>query len=77
MKKIKMIGERQSLFLDRNVEIGTNVLFDTRGGNIEIKGPSYLIGNTKLHASGGRISIGRNVPLGDYSFLNGAGGFID
>lgn len=76
MKKFKMIGERQSLFLDRNVEIGPNVLFDTRGGNIEIKGPSYLIGNTKIHASGGKISIGRNVTIGDYSFLNGAGDLL-
>lgn len=76
MKKYKVIGRKEDLFVEKNVEIGSNVLLDTRNGKIIISGPSYLIGNTKLHASGGKIKIGRNVTIGEYSFLNGAGNII-
>lgn len=73
-KKYKLIGKKQNLFLGEDIEIGERILFDVRDGRILIDGPSYLIGNTKFHASGGTIRVGKNVTIGEYSFLNGAGG---
>lgn len=67
----------KNICIDLKCEIGPNVIFNTiHGGEIMVSGPSYFIGNTKLYSAGGSITIGKEVTLGDYCFVNGAGGVI-
>lgn len=68
--KFKM--RNANIQIDRNAEIGKNVLLDAGSGKIII-GRSYIGDFVKLHTAGGLLQIGSNVTIGAFGFVNAAG----
>lgn len=76
-KSYKVVGNRKSLIIGKNVRIDQNVLFDLNSkGKITIGDNTYIGYGTVLMTYSGVISIGNNCSLNPYCVVYGHGGLV-
>ncbi|WNC69649.1 acyltransferase [Thalassotalea nanhaiensis] len=81
--RMKEVSHNVDFQIYGDIRLGKNVRFDAnstivveKGGSLDVGDNAYIGANVMIRCYHGKVSIGNNVSINAFSFLNGAGGLF-